>query len=76
MLPMTREEKKKQCKFDVRLIYSMQCRPMIIEAKGEVIAPIVSKIKKKRILIIALYLSSSFFKKEKLLPLLFLFAAN
>jgi len=54
----------------------MQCRPMIIEAKGEIIAPIVSKIKKKRILIVALYLSSSFFLKEKLLPLLFLFAAN
>jgi len=49
---------------------------MIIEAKGEIIAPIVSKIKKKRILIVALYLSSSFFLKEKLLPLLFLFAAN
>jgi hypothetical protein len=44
---MRREKKKrKQYKSNIRLIYSLQCRPMILENKGEVDTPIVSKIEK------------------------------
>jgi hypothetical protein len=40
------EEKKKQCNSNIKLIYSLQCHSIILEIKGEVVAPIVSKIEK------------------------------
>jgi hypothetical protein len=58
--------------YDIRLIYSLQYRLMILETKGEVVAPIVSKIEND----FNCNLVFNLILEGKALPLLFHFVAN